>query len=338
MIDPIIREESNTASPVTISDAELDALVAVLTDEEQMLLLMRLELELRSPGGCQPLHRTKAVHASHGRKPHIKHHDERTASQSLETESRSSSPTTSHRFSVQLSDGPSNVDEAALILPPRHPSLPLRPSQAPQQSPLPPRAPSLPGRLDRPNIPTTSCSNPGIRSSQILRKPLSTSPQQSYIAEPASLQSQPLRPKDQRQDSGYYSATSTPAIPASTDVPPCYTPQSFSAQGQRGSQSSISSPASPPPPPYYPPPPTAAGLNGGKDYFNQAAVPNAPLSHDKDLHSSAVQKEGLNNILGIFGWQWSAGLERASAGDTKTRGFAEPDYGPPPAIPAVWKG
>lgn len=317
------------------------------------MLLMKLELEIRSPGGSQAqLHRTNHVHVSHGRRPHIKLESELKAGRTLEKDHSSSGLDTTPQLSIsssEISEEQYDLDGPALALPLRSPSLPTRPytSQAPQQPTMPSRSPSLPLGQDGPQISSTSSSHRETRGSQISRKPLPPSQHQSYPLSPTSLQCQHPQLKDQRQDSGYYSAASTPSIPKSTDLPPLYSPASFSPttvppretteqrQGQHDFQASpsLTSPMSQPPPPYFSHSPGATSSGAVNDYFNHDEAPNTPA----ECASSPLQKE-RHGILGMKGWQWGTALAASVMGDTKSTTYVEPDYGPAPPIPAVWKG
>jgi hypothetical protein len=113
-------------------------------------------------------------------------------------------------------------------------------------------------------------------------------------------------------------------------------------QGYRASESSLY-PMTPPPP--YDPPPHSLSIGPGTgketDYFNQNAVPplsstrrissNLPFNHL--LEQSQTLVDGMNK-----GWQWA----RASASPMKapmdSKNIVEPDYGPPPPVPAEWRG
>jgi hypothetical protein len=44
VLNPTVGQETDSTPHATISDDQLDDLVAALTDEEQMMLLMKLEL------------------------------------------------------------------------------------------------------------------------------------------------------------------------------------------------------------------------------------------------------------------------------------------------------
>jgi hypothetical protein len=336
-----------------------------------MLLLMKLELELRTGHSQPPLHRSSHVHASHGRRHHIKTEGELAARRSSEKAHSSSDLTTTPQLSLPSSDEQHHSDQLAPILPPRSPSLPVRPypsqapqlpampprsaslqvgvgaSQTPQPPPLPSRAPSLPVGLGISENPAAS----SVQHSQIHRKPMPTS-QQSYPPNPTWSQFQQPQLKDQRQDSGYYSTTTTPSLPSSSDVPPCYSPQSFSpapnlpqkftsqAPAHRDSQFSFSStsPNSQPPPPYFAYPTVAepSSFDGFKDYFNQATTPNTSSNNSAEYATSSGPKEG-HNILGSQGWQWGT-VFTSGTSDEKLKAPGEPDYGPPPPIPGAWKG
>ena len=248
------------------------------------MLLMKLELELRSPAGSQPLHRTKAIHASHGRRPHIKDDDKRESWQITEL------------LPIQLSDEPCDLDELAPALTPRHPSLPVRLTHATQQPPLPPRSPSLPVLPNSSDTPAVVSANADSTTTQILRKPLVTSPRQSYSAESRSMQPQRPQLEDQRKDSGWFSSGPTPAIPG--DVLPRYNPPEFPAQTQDGSQSSLlfTHPTSPPPPPYYSPSPSTIGSSARKDYFTQNPATNNLVHNPVDLLSSKERQNSLGML------------------------------------------
>ncbi|PMD29176.1 hypothetical protein L207DRAFT_574449 [Hyaloscypha variabilis F] len=103
-----------------------------------------------------------------------------------------------------------------------------------------------------------------------------------------------------------------------------------------------------PPPPYYQPPsgmasaPLLTGKEHEQGYFTYAPAPQQPISNTNSSSYSTInpllqqpQKlvDGMNK-----GWQWA----RAAALPTKThvdsKTFVEPNYGPPPSVPAAWRG
>jgi hypothetical protein len=237
---------------------------------------------------------------------------------------------------------------------------------------LPPRraphsATTLPARLY--SSQTVSYSRQDTPNSQFPSQPLPPYqpqyfPQSGMVAEPQQYYPPPPEPK-QRQDSGYNSMYSTPSIgsaspqtyatppsvfprhssiPQSYPAPPTsfYPPQMQAHQGHRASESSLY-PMTPPPP--YDPPPHSLSIGPGTgketDYFNQNSVPpssstrknssNLPFNHL--LEQSQTLVDGMNK-----GWQWA----RASASPMKapmdSKKIVEPDYGPPPPVPAEWRG
>ncbi|RFU31563.1 hypothetical protein B7463_g4789, partial [Scytalidium lignicola] len=122
-------------------------------------------------------------------------------------------------------------------------------------------------------------------------------------------------PYNQRQDSGYFSGPPTLSSPSPYNAPQFAAPP-------MSSHTATTSP-SPAPPPYFPPPPGATPQigYGGKDYFNQGAEPSG----------SNPNYGSTPGYQGSHGWVW--GTTTAAP----TGAVGEPNYGPPPPIPAPWK-
>jgi hypothetical protein len=189
-------------------------------------------------------------------------------------------------------------------------------------------------------------------------------PQSGVVAEPQQYYPLPPAPK-QRQDSGYNSMYSTPSISSAspqTYAPPpsvfsrhssipqpypppptsFYPPQMQAHQPHRASESSLYSMT--PPPPYHPPSHSlsiSSGTGKETDYFNQNAVPPSTSIHKNSsylpfnhlLEQSQTLVDGMNK-----GWQWARASALPIKAPTDSKKIVEPDYGPPPPVPAEWRG
>jgi len=159
-----------------------------------------------------------------------------------------------------------------------------------------------------------------------------TSEAQYYPPPVQQQQRRRQQPQKPRQDSGYMSMTSTLVIP---DCSPqsCAPPSSILSQQTTGEGLGFSKatlmresfdPRSSPPPYFQSPGDVDLGI-GGKDYFNK--VNGGVVEHPPEGNPAGEQ-----GVQKKKGWQWKK-LMPAAADTKKT---VEPDYGPPPAIPAAW--
>lgn len=328
-----------------MGDADIDDLLAALTLEEQTLLLklhaVKQEVEKRkaeiqvtpitTPNSPVQLHRSKNVQVSHNGRHH--HTTEEHAAPRKPLHSQIHLDT---NIAAQISDPSPQVEQDHSVSSP-HPSLPPRllTSQSPQVS-----------------SPTDWLSKkPGIQ-----RKPLPSSPQHHYS--PSSAIPEPQQPqlKEQRQDSGYFSASSTPLTPSVPDSqkfyppPPAYVAspadhwQPTPAAGQGQAQG----------PQTYQPllwaayqpetkdtqfisMPSAPAIDTEKDYFNQAAAPVDAVPQ-YSVPSPSVSNQG-HGVLSMNHWQWGAEKTTPApvAANAQAGAVWEPDYGPPPPIPTPWK-
>jgi hypothetical protein len=134
------------------------------------------------------------------------------------------------------------------------------------------------------------------------------------------------------------------SIPQSYPPPPTsfYPPQMQAHQAHRASESSLYSMTSPQP---YDPPPHSLSIGPGTgketDYFNQNAVPPSPFTHKNSSHlpfnplleQSQKLVDGMNK-----GWHWARSSTLPIKAPMGSKTIVEPDYGPPPAVPAEWRG
>jgi len=237
----------------------------------------------------------------------------------------------SHPSSDQLQQQHYPPPPPSPAVPPRSPSIPtsqhappLEASSQPIQN-YPPRPPSPntynPAQFANPkmqNYPPPPPS-PIYQPQNYPQAPSAGLVQQSYPRPP----NPPIfqeQPQYQRHDSGYYSAVPTPQPISAQSTGNQY------LHGRNPSQASLSPMSPPPPPPYFPPPPgVVSGNVGGKDYFSQGPVPNA------QNYRPAPQASPVKGPMGTQGWQWGV---PAPVGQRPE----EPNYGPPPPIPAPWRG
>jgi len=361
-------EDTSLLSEVAIADTKIQDFVAVLSEEEQKMFCIRREMTVRqtklqrtsfearvpsipplpqlqvetdivstshlqtSPVTSQ-LHRSHHVHSAHEQRPHPKARDNSHRASSRMSPESDTTPC----FSMSLIQGMHSIDGQRPDLPPPAPSLPVRPdSTQAQPPPLPSRSPSLPIEMTSSTATMAALS----RNSQIFRKPLPSN--QVHSPMPPKSQTLQVQLEDNRQDSGYYSTASTPPLFTQPFYPPPPPPRQTPSHRDSASSLSPSTPTQPPPtysslaapPPTYYPPPAIPTTREPENYFTKPVATYTAEQSQKNVGGGDIH-EWQSSRMETVGM---AGKGGTGTGVGVKRGVGEPDYGPPPAIPGVWRG